>query len=209
MNDAIERTSEKSMKRRVRLLGLAWLGCFALLCAGSFLRGCSDRDGHMVSVFAQEKSAATYRTNGGMALPDAEVTPGAVDKEVWADPSGRSSVFDGIEKNICAPHFSATAIRKTIKNFPKLKKEACDEYGIAKCDSHVEGDHLISIEIGGCADCLTNLWPQPMDEARIKDHQVEDVLPKLVCAGKISLADSQKCIATDWVACQARIKELR
>jgi hypothetical protein len=69
----------------------------------------------------------------------------------------------------------------------------------------VEGDHLISIEIGGCPDCLTNLWPQPMDQARIKDHQVEDVLPGLVCAGKMTLAEAQKCIAGDWVACAARI----
>jgi hypothetical protein len=207
--DAIDGTSERSMKRRVRVIGLAWIACLALLCVGSFVRSCSDRDGHMASVFAQEKAAATYRTNGGMALPDADVTPGAVDKEVWADPSKKSWIVNGIEKNICAPHFSATAIRKTIKNFPGLKKKVCEEYGVQKCDAHVEGDHLISIEIGGCPDCLTNLWPQPMGEARVKDHQVEDVLPKLVCAGKISLKDAQKCIATDWVACEQRIKELR
>jgi hypothetical protein len=44
-----------------------------------------------------------------------------------------------------------------------------------------------------------------MAEARAKDHQVEDVLPKLVCAGKMTLADAQTCIAKDWVACAARV----
>jgi hypothetical protein len=47
-----------------------------------------------------------------------------------------------------------------------------------------------------------------MDEARIKDHQVEDVLPKLICAGKMTLAAAQKCMATDWVACADRLKTL-
>jgi hypothetical protein len=33
-------------------------------------------------------------------------------------------------------------------------------------------------------------------------------LPKLVCAGKISLADAQSCISKDWVACGVRVKAL-
>jgi hypothetical protein len=156
----------------------------------------------------RDPGLARYGLKAGMALPDTEVTPGAINAQVVGDRSHRSRVIDGIETNICAPHFSAKAIRKTIRNFPKLKREACAQYGVKKCDGHIEGDHLISIEIGGCPDCLTNLWPQPMDEARIKDHQVEDVLPKLVCAGKISLADAQSCIANDWVACGERVKKL-
>ena len=169
------------------------------------LRSCGA-GGKMIPVFASTP-AATYGIAGGMALPDRDVTPGEVDQEIEADTSKKSYVIDGIEKNICAPHFSAKAIRKTIKNFPKLKRTACDEYGVEKCDGSIEGDHLISIEIGGCPDCQENVWPQPMSEARIKDHQVEDVLPKLVCSGKMSLASAQKCIATDWVACMNKLKE--
>jgi hypothetical protein len=151
---------------------------------------------------------AQYGLKDGKALPDPDVTPGAINPDVEADLSKKSRVVNGLEMNICAPHFSATAIRKTIKNFPGLKKKACSEYGITKCDKSVEGDHLISIELGGCPDCLTNLWPQPMDEARIKDYQVEDVLPRLICAGKITLADARKCIAKDWVACAERVRGL-
>jgi hypothetical protein len=47
-----------------------------------------------------------------------------------------------------------------------------------------------------------------MDQARVKDHQVEDVLPKLVCSGKMTLADAQHCIAADWVACAVGIGKL-
>jgi hypothetical protein len=177
------------------------------LCLVAVTRSCGG-GGHMRPVFAAAEPAARYGISGGMALPDPDVTPGAIDKEIEADPSGKSWVVNGIEKNICAPRFSAFAIRKTIKNFPKLKREACEEYGIAKCDGAVEGDHLISIELGGCADCLQNLWPQPMSEARIKDHRVEDALPKLICAGKISLAAAQKCVATDWVKCAEQINKL-
>lgn len=194
------------MTRRLRTY-LVILGVPVIFSMMILARGCDD-DGHMRHVFAAE-TEATYGVSGGMAIPDREVTPGKVDPDVEADPSGKSWVVDGVEKNICAPHFSATAIRKRIADFPRLKREACAEYGVKKCDKHVEGDHLISIELGGCPDCIQNIWPQPMADARIKDHQVEDALPKLICAGRISLEDAQKCIATDWVKCADRVKQLQ
>lgn len=151
---------------------------------------------------------AHYRHNGKTELPDAHLTPGAVNLDAVADLSGKPHLVGGIEMNLCAKDFRSTAIRKTIKNFAGLKKKACAEYGVAQCDASVEGDHLISLEIGGCKDCLTNLWPQNMVQARVKDHQVEDVMPKLICSGKIELKAAQACIANDWVACAQRIKGL-
>jgi hypothetical protein len=47
-----------------------------------------------------------------------------------------------------------------------------------------------------------NLWPQQYHVrcgARIKDV-LETRLKRLVCEGKLSLADAQKAIAKDWVA---------
>jgi hypothetical protein len=152
---------------------------------------------------------AAYGHSGGMSLPDRRVTPGAVDPNAVADLSGKPHMVAGVERNICAHDFRTGPIRGAIRNFAGLKKRACAEYGVRKCDASVEGDHLISIEVGGCPDCLTNIWPQPMAEARIKDHQVEDVLPKLVCAGKMTLAEAQKCIAGDWVACAAKLAEAK
>jgi hypothetical protein len=194
-------------RRGLERCGWELLAFMALCVIASTLHSCDD-GGYGHRVFAQTK-AATYGLESGMALPDRDVTPGAADPLALADPSGKAHRVDGLERNVCAKDFRATAIRATIRNFPKLKKAACAEYSLKKCDGSVEGDHLISIEIGGCPNCLTNLWPQPMDEARIKDHQVEDVLPKLVCSGKITLKAAQECIASDWVACQKKVKQLQ
>jgi hypothetical protein len=160
-----------------------------------------------VSVVVAQK--AFYGHSQGYSLPDPVVTPGAVNPNAVADLTGASHIVNGLEMNLCAKSFRSTFIRKTIVNFPGLKKKACAEYSVANCDVSVEGDHLISIELGGCQDCLTNLWPQPMAEAKIKDHQVEDKLPGLVCSGKISLADAQRCLATDWVVCSQRIAAMK
>lgn len=166
------------------------------------------------SLYAQK---ASYRHDGGYALPDAKITPGAADPNAIADLSGKPHMVKMlvhgketmVERNICAKDFRTGPIRASIRNFPKLKREACAEYGLAKCDKTVEGDHLESIEIGGCPDCLANIFPQPMTEARVKDHEVEDVLPKLICSGKMTMTEAQKCIATDWAACAQRIAKLK
>jgi hypothetical protein len=159
-----------------------------------------------LACFAQ---SAHYRHHGKTALPDETVTHGSVNNSCVADLSGKKHMVKGIEENICASNFRTGPIRAQIRNFKKRKQQACDLYGVKKCDASVEGDHLISIEVCGCPDCLINLWPQPMDEAREKDHQVEDVLPKLICAGKISLKAAQRCIADDWVECEKKIQELK
>ena len=140
------------------------------------------------------------------SLPNPHLTPGAVDSRLIADPSGRPHMVDRVEANLCANDFRTGPWRKVSQS---EKVKACRAYGIMTgCPGkNFELDHLISLEIGG-SDAITNLWPQPIAEARIKDHQTEDPLPKLVCAGKISLKDAQTCISTDWVKCSARVKLL-
>jgi hypothetical protein len=188
-----------------------WWTRVVLACTAGLMLGMMTRcDGQMMPVHAATVQTtalptASYGTNAGNALPDAKVTPGAVDPRAMADISGKPHIIDGVERNVCAADFRTKPIRATIRDFAGIKKKACREYGVAQCDKSVEGDHLVSLEIGGCPDCLTNIWPQPMDQARVKDHQVEDVLPKLVCAGRMSLTDAQACVAKDWVACAARI----
>jgi hypothetical protein len=163
----------------------------------------------LLAVAFGHSQTAHYAHHGATKLPDPKVTPGAVNPHAVADLSGKSHMVGGIEQNVCAKDFRTGPIRATIHNFAGIKKKSCAEYGVESCDGSVEGDHFISIEIGGCPDCLANIWPQPMDQAKVKDHQVEDVLPKLVCAGKITLKDAQKCIADDWVACGQRIAKLK
>lgn len=64
----------------------------------------------------------------------------------------------------------------------------------------VEIDHLVPLELGG-ANTLINLWPQPA-EPRPGYHEkdlLENLLHRMVCAGKMDLADAQGEIAHDWV----------
>ncbi|PYX85258.1 MAG: hypothetical protein DMG70_04320 [Acidobacteria bacterium] len=63
------------------------------------------------------------------------------------------------------------------------------------------------MELGGCADCETNLWPEARNVfpgAKEKD-EVEDYLHRKVCSGKTSLAEAQREIASDWYAVYQRI----
>jgi hypothetical protein len=49
-----------------------------------------------------------------------------------------------------------------------------------------------------------NLWPEPRAiangwNAAVKD-ELEATLPRLVCAGRVPLAEAQQAIAKDWIA---------
>jgi len=140
------------------------------------------------------------------ARPNPKITPGAVDARLVADTSKKPHMVGGVEANLCAKDFRTGPWRKVSES---EKKAACKAYGQATAcpGPNWELDHLISLEIGG-SDAVQNLWPQPIADARVKDHGVEDPLPKLVCAGKISLKDAQACVSTDWVTCMARVKML-
>jgi hypothetical protein len=64
------------------------------------------------------------------------------------------------------------------------------------------------LELGGSND-LKNLWPEPA-EPRPGFHEkdrVENYLHRQVCSGRMSLADAQKQIQTDWLAVYEKIKK--
>lgn len=156
-----------------------------------------------LSLMAQ---TAHYGKSGSYKLPDPKVTPGATLPYIEADSSAKPHVVGGIEYNVCAKDFRTGPFRKVDES---EKKKACEEYGAKNCPGkNWEIDHLISLEIGG-SDSIKNLWPQPIREARIKDHEVEDVLPKLVCSGKITLKQAQACISSDWVTCAKKYGKLK
>lgn len=113
------------------------------------------------------------------ALPSATLTPGAV---LTTDVSV-----------ISKPGYPATVRHVTAAE----KKQVATEYAFTGASSTVEYDHLISIELGGSND-VTNLWPQPIAEAKVKDG-LEDYLHAKVIEGKLPLPEVQKRIAADWV----------
>jgi hypothetical protein len=84
-----------------------------------------------------------------------------------------------------------------------MREDVLRRYGMEHLDSaDYELDFLITPELGGAPD-PANLWPeryrQPVWNAHVKD-QLEDLLPRLVCTGRLRLDVAQRDIATDWIA---------
>jgi hypothetical protein len=121
-------------------------------------------------------------------LPDPVKTPGLADPQLT-------------QARLCRRTFHTGTVRAVDAS---LKKKVYASYGMSPTSPPCpcEVDHLVSLEIGGAND-QKNLWPQsygtkPWD-AHIKD-QLENRLHHLVCTGRISLADAQHEIATNWIA---------
>jgi hypothetical protein len=118
-------------------------------------------------------------------LQDPACTPGAIFKSAT-------------KAKICVPGYAGSA-----RNVPQsVKEQAYREYGITRRDpGQYEVDHLISLQLGGSND-IANLWPEaasPYPGFHEKDR-IENALHDDVCKGRISLAEAQREIATDWLA---------
>jgi hypothetical protein len=109
------------------------------------------------------------------------------------------------------PSSAHPAYAKSVRHVSgKVKAQVYREYGIAHhAAGEYEVDHLISLELGGSND-IKNLWPESYRtepwNAHVKD-KLEDRLHALVCAGRLSLPEAQKAIATDWIAAYRRYVE--
>lgn len=92
------------------------------------------------------------------------------------------------KKQICTTKWGKDVRHVT----PRMKKQVCIMYDISSgCPGPAwEIDHLIPRELAG-ADDIRNLWPQPIAEARVKDH-IETAMHKEFCGGTISLTDAQE-----------------
>src|SRR5258708_1836390 len=120
-------------------------------------------------------------------LPDRRCSPGALSS--------------GLTKTvICASGFTTSAYR----NVPTSEKHMVEqEYGMAASSygSSLEIDHIVSLELGGSND-VANLFPErasPAPGYHIK-ATLENKLPQLVCAGKLTLRAAQQQIASNWEA---------
>ena len=83
--------------------------------------------------------------------PNSEMTPGK------PDPSVRQ---DNIAKNICNKGWSTESVRPAVSVTNKIKVQTMQAYGFTDPANHYELDHLISLQNGGCPDCVENLWPE-------------------------------------------------
>jgi len=130
-------------------------------------------------------------------LPRHDLTPGAINPSVTQS---------NIKNTICRPGYTAT-VRPPFEYTNAMKHHLMRAYAVRGGIHDYELDHLIPLELGGCPNCETNLWPQPLDVfpgANEKD-EVEDYLHHQVCSGVLPLAEEQQEIATDWYAVYKRI----
>ncbi len=122
-------------------------------------------------------------------LPDRTRTPGAIATTSSGD--------------VCRPGYAHAA-----RNVPYRVRDAVyTAYGLPRGHRTPSGgyvgprrgyviDHLVPLELGGAND-VRNLWPQPRNEAHVKDR-VEDALHEAVCSGRMRLFDAQQRIARNW-----------
>ncbi|MGY2894346.1 sunset domain-containing protein [Deinococcus sp. UYEF24] len=126
--------------------------------------------------------AAGYNLQAPL-VPDPKLSPGDV---LTSDP-----------KIVCVSGYT-----KTVRNVPQsLKEQVYREYGITSRQSgEYEIDHLISLELGG-SNSIRNLFPESYKTTPLNAHvkdKLENKLHDLACSGKITLAEAQQAIASNW-----------
>ena len=152
--------------------GPSWVtACAFLLAALAGLEFLSSRSGPAGDRHAE-------------ARPIAYLTPGATRQVGLAE--------------LCAPRHAAPRaipvhVRQAVVRDYSMELISAGEY---------ELDYLITPELGG-SDDRRNLWPERYSSqawnARVKD-ELEELLPRLVCAGTVPLATAQREMASDWIA---------
>jgi uncharacterized protein YraI len=93
----------------------------------------------------------------GSIYPNFHSTPGK------ADPTVTQA---NIAKNICNKNWTTDSVRPATSVTNKIKRETMATYGFTDAANHYELDHLLSLQNGGCPDCVENLWPQAYGDSR-------------------------------------------
>jgi hypothetical protein len=146
----------------------------------------------MKLIFATVLLALALPAFAAGGLPNPDLTPGATNSQ---------ATQETLKDTICKKGWAKT-VRPPTSFTNSLKKSQIASYKYAdKKTADYEEDHLIPLELGGCPDCPTNLWPQPRHGQwnAAKKDVLETLLKKKVCSGALPLSVAQKMIATDWV----------
>lgn len=97
---------------------------------------------------------------------------------------------------LCTPGYTAT-VRPPAAYTTALKRRQMAAWHLTGPTSAFEEDHLSPLELGGDPRSEANLWPEPISEAHVKDLD-ENALHTAVCSHRMTLADAQHRILTDW-----------
>jgi hypothetical protein len=95
--------------------------------------------------------------------PDSSQTPGAPNPEVTQE---------NIADNICNTGWSTSSVRPPTSVTNRIKTQTMKAYGFTDLPADYELDHLISLQNGGCPDCVENLWPEAYGDV---DHPMTQV----------------------------------
>lgn len=82
--------------------------------------------------------------------PDSSRTPGAPNPDITQE---------NIADNICKKGWSTASVRPPTSVTGPIKTKTMTAYGFTD-STHYELDHLVSLQVGGCPDCVENLWPE-------------------------------------------------
>jgi Putative zinc-finger len=119
-----------------------------------------------------------------VVLPIAALTPGAVHRMTAAELCGGRRPAD---------RSVTPLVRQAVLRDYQMDSVPAQEY---------ELDYLITPALGGAAT-RENLWPERYAlrewNAHVKD-QIEALLPRMVCEGRLDLATAQHDLAADWIA---------
>ncbi len=113
-----------------------------------------------------------------------------------------------IEQTICVSGYTKT-VRPSTSYTNGVKRKLLREAGIDESlTGQYELDHIIPLGVGGHPRKLSNLMLQPWygEKGAHRKDGLERRLQGMVCRGDLSLLDAQRCIAEDWVACDAEVK---
>ncbi len=94
--------------------------------------------------------------------PDSSRTPGAPNSDITQE---------NIADSICKKGWSTSSVRPQTSVTNRIKTQTMTAYGFTG-STHYELDHLISLQVGGCPDCVENLWPEAYGDA---DHPMSQV----------------------------------
>jgi hypothetical protein len=104
------------------------------------------------------------RVGDDQIYPRSDLTPGKADPRVTQD---------NIAKNICNKGWTTDSVRPSTAVTNKIKQKTMLAYGFTDAANHYELDHLISLQNGGCPDCIENLFPQAYGDKNHKMTQNE------------------------------------
>lgn len=100
---------------------------------------------------SQSTVAPGSRVGDPSIYPLPQLTPGKADPSVTQN---------NIAKNICKKGWSTDSVRPADSVTNKIKSDTMKAYGFTDAANHYELDHLLSLQNGGCPDCVENLWPE-------------------------------------------------